>query len=281
MNVVIQFLFENIAVRGTICQIDSAWRHIHKVHPLPSSVKTLMGEAIAGSLLVSGQLKNLQHTSLQIRGGKFLPLLVSDVHKGKIRAMAQIQQDADMPIDANFSELINGAVLALVMTPEEGEQYQGIVDTSASSLSGAMKDFFEQSEQVKSWLRLYSDDNSCTGLLLQKMPDTEEAMCTDDDWQRLNFISDTLKNKEMQTLTPIEILQRLFAEDSVRLVREQPLVSECQCSREKLEKALFSIGEIACKELLADRSTIDSKCDFCQKNYSFDRDQIHKIFYSL
>lgn len=278
MNTVLSFIFEHLSVRGTVCRLDSSWQEVHSCHQLPVSVKTLMGEAVAGTVLISGQLKNLEQTALQLRGGKAVPLLIAEVYEGQVRGMASLSECAEISATSDYQSLVEGGLLALVMTPQQGEQRQGIVDTNSDSLQGSLNSYFEQSEQIPSWVRLMSDQQSCAGLLLQRMPDSDNSYCSDDDWERLCMMAETLKSTELLRLDLTEILRRIFAEDDLRIVRETEITANCRCSRSKLANALKSIGEEACKELLVDRNSIDSKCDFCQEEYQFDREQIKQLF---
>ena len=99
------------------------------------------------------------------------------------------------------------------------------------------------------------------------VPDREEI---DDAWRRAQLMADTLKPAELRTLTDKQILQRVFAEDDVRMFESAPVFFRCRCSRERVIGMLRSLGSDEIRSILAERGNVEVRCDLCNRAYQFD-----------
>ena len=127
-------------------------------------------------------------------------------------------------------------------------------------------------------------------MLLQRLSDDSIASRTgatlegearpdfDDAWHRVQLLADTLKPQELRTLKDREILQRLFAEDDVRIFESSPVFFRCRCSRERVIGMLRSLGSDEIRSLLAERGNVEVRCDFCNRAYEFDSVDVEQIF---
>jgi molecular chaperone Hsp33 len=100
----------------------------------------------------------------------------------------------------------------------------------------------------------------------------------DDAWQRVQLLADTLKPHELRSLTDREILQRLFAEDDVRIFESSPVFFRCRCSRERVVGMLRGLGPDEIRSVLAERGSVEVRCDFCNRACEFDSVDIEQIF---
>lgn len=78
--------------------------------------------------------------------------------------------------------------------------------------------YFEQSEQLKTRLWLFSDENNAAGLMLQELPSQEGQL---NDWETIEILANTVTAQEMFDLDCHELLYRLFHEEDVRLFNSE------------------------------------------------------------
>ncbi len=83
-------------------------------------------------------------------------------------------------------------------------------------------------------------------------------------------MADTLKPGELRTLSDKQILQRVFAEDDIRMFESAPVFFRCRCSRERVIGMLRSLGADELRSILAERGHVEVRCDFCNRAYQFD-----------
>lgn len=270
-----RFLIETAGVRGELVQLDESWQEVLRRADYPANVRELLGKAMATTALLSATIKFQGRLTLQVKGDGPVGLLVSQTNdKGGSRAMAEWQAE---PPTSPLSAIFGVAQMVVAIDNEAtGEQYQGIVSTEGESLETAIEQYFLSSEQLETRLWLFSDAETSTGLLLQKLPESERQ--DDDGWERTCQLASTIKAEEMATLPAEEILHRLFHEEDVRLFDATSMAFECVCSRQRTASMILGMGQEDAESLLAEQGQIDVSCQFCGANYAFDKVDVAQIF---
>lgn len=270
-----RFIFEHSQVRGAWVQLGDSFREIINQAPYPDSVRQLLGESLVASVLMSSTLKFEGTLSLQAAGeGALRTLMAECSHDRKIRGLARFDEQAMS--GETLYELLGQSRMAITITPEKGQRYQGVVPREADNLAGCLEEYFERSEQIATSLFLFADGDTAAGLLLQRLPGhTEED---DDLWNRVNHLARTVEAEELLKLDSETLLHRLFHEETVRLYEPEPVEFRCSCSRERTLAALESIGKEECYSILDEQGSIDMDCQFCHANYRFNRNDIDHLF---
>ena len=270
-----RFIFEHSQVRGAWVQLGDSFREIINQAPYPDSVRQLLGESLVASVLMSSTLKFEGTLSLQAAGeGALRTLMAECSHDRKIRGLARFDEQAMS--GETLYELLGQSRMAITITPEKGQRYQGVVPREADNLAGCLEEYFERSEQIATSLFLFADGDTAAGLLLQRLPGhTEED---DDLWNRVNHLARTVEAEELLKLDRETLLHRLFHEETVRLYEPEPVEFRCSCSRERTLAALESIGKEECYSILDEQGSIDMDCQFCHANYRFNRNDIDHLF---
>jgi molecular chaperone Hsp33 len=221
-----------------------------------------------------------------------------------IRATAKLNDEIDLSSladDANLSDLINPDGMGrLVITLDPADRqpgqtpYQGIVALSdngepVKSVAEAITLYMRDSEQLETRLWLASDEESCGGLLLQRLPNMGGQLNMDDTlaaegWTRLQMLSDTVTTGELLNLEPKVLMNRLYLDESshhgVRSFDERPIQFGCRCSRLKVADMLKMLGEEEVNSILLEKDAIETNCDFCGQVYIFDAVDCKQIFVS-
>ncbi len=301
-----RFMFERYPIRGHLVHLDAAWRALIEHRDYPGSIREVLGEAVAASLLLAATIKFEGVLSLQMRGDGPVHLILAQCTGGLgVRGLARYREtdasgaaagaeagagaeaDAIGSGMARIADLIGAGNLTVTLETDGGAQrYQGIVPIVGQRLAESLQVYFENSEQLPTRLWLHADSQGASGMLLQKLPKpdllqgaaTADPAAVEDAWRRVQLIGETLTALEMRTLGDAEILRRLFNEDDVRLFEPAPVYFRCRCSRERVGSMLQSLGEAESRSVLAERGEVEVHCDFCNRAYVFDAVDIAQLF---
>lgn len=283
-----RFLLPQAAVRGQLVSLDDAWREIVSRHDLPACVRDRLGELAAAGLLLAASLKFDGKLVLQIHGDGPVSLLVVECDAGgSMRATAQIRDGASIPDDADLGTLVNASGrgrFALTLDPGRNPRlrpYQGIVPLEGGGVAEVLERYFARSEQVPSRLWLAADAHRATGLLLQRLPTEDGRPVVDEDgWNRLQILADTSSAAELLTTSAPVLLERLFGGEPLGGFEQRACRFECGCSREKVAAMLRMLGREEVDSIVAERGTVDVRCEYCNQPYRFDRVDSMALFES-
>jgi molecular chaperone Hsp33 len=286
-----RFVFERYPIRGHLVHLDAAWHALTEHREYPDGIRTLLGEAVAASLLLAATVKFDGVLSLQLQGDGLVNLLLAQCTAGLgVRGLARFQGgDSDgiaaEPGASAIGQLIGAGNLTVTLETDAGAQrYQGIVPISGDRLADSLQGYFESSEQLPTRLWLYADAHGASGMLLQRLPGRggselhAPAAEIDDAWRRVQLIGDTLTREELRTLKDAEILHRLFNEDDLRLFEPAPVYFRCRCSRERVGGMLQGLGEAETLAIVKERGEVEVRCDFCNRAYVFDAVDVARLF---
>lgn len=270
-----KFLFEHSQIRGAWVRLASSYQEITGQADYPEPVRQLLGESLAASVLMSSTLKFEGTLSLQANGeGPVTTLMTECSHDRYIRGLARFSEGAASV--SGLDALLGAGRMAITITPDKGQRYQGVVPREEDSLAGALQEYFERSEQIATRLFLFADDQHCAGLLLQRLPGA-----TDEDnelWERVGFLAETITAEELLGLDSKTVLHRLFHEEDVRLFDHEPVAFRCSCSRDRTLGALQAIGREECYSILDEMGVIEMDCQFCHSQYRYQRIDIDQLF---
>ena len=182
----------------------------------------------------------------------------------------------ELPQDADLLSLAPDGRCVITLDPKDGgEMYQGIVALEHGSVAEVLEHYMHNSEQLATRLWLAADGERAAGLMLQKLPgsDDEDVNAqSDEDWNRTTILASTLTDGELLGLEAQPLLDRLFADEPVRLFSEQPLRFECGCSEARVAKALLLLGRDEIEDVLDEQDgRIEVGCEFCNRKYVVDR----------
>lgn len=272
-----RFLFEHRDIRGEIVQLDASFADILAIHQYPPGVSRLIGEFLAASVLLATTLKFEGKLILQARSQGQIPLLMVECDSQlQVRAIARGAQQAT---SARFDQLLAGGQLAITIDPVSGKRYQGIVPLVEDSLAHSLEAYFRQSEQLGTRLWLAASGERAAGLLLQQLPGqlVTDPETRQSDWEHAATLGATVRPGELLDLAGPEVIHRLYHEESIRLFDPLPVRFRCSCSRQRTLNALRSLPAAEIEELLVELGTITMDCEFCNQQYSFQREDLATI----
>jgi len=271
-----RFVIDNSPVRGEIVRLKESFQQVLDKHDYPPAIEKQLGEMLAAVALLTAIVKVDGILSLQARGAGTCSLLMAESNPGgDLRAIARWEGDIG---EANtLKELMGNGQLVITIEPTNGKRYQGIVSLERETLAHCLEQYFEQSEQLPSRLWLNVTDNIASGFMLQALP-SERTEADINAWEHAVSLAETLKNDELASLPFEELLHRLYHQEEVRIFEGSPLQFNCTCSEERVKNALVSVGKEELNDVIKERGSVESKCQFCNTLYSFSAADIENLF---
>ena len=272
-DVLHRFMLERAGVRGVLVRLGPAWREVAGRADYPAALRSLLGQTLAASALLTGNIKLDGALSVELKSSGSLRLLFAEcTDRGRLRGLARWNEPLPEAID--LAALPDAFMAITIGNAERGQRYQGLVDLQHPDLAAALENYFSQSEQLPARIVLAADGEHAVGLMLQKLPDEggHDAVEDEDAWTRIQHLTATLGQQELLTTPPEQLLYRLYHEESVRLFDPRPLAFGCSCTRERVEAVLRSLGREEVEAALEARDgEIEVICEFCAQRYTFDR----------
>lgn len=310
-NIVTPFQVDALDVRGRAVRLGSTLDAVLAHHDYPGLVKRVVGEAVALAVLLGSTLKFEGRFILQTQTDGPVSMVVADfVAPDKIRAYARFDADALAEAERK-GETTPAALLGrghLAMTIDQGlsaNRYQGVVALDGSGLEMAAHEYFRQSEQIPTLVRLAVGEEMrpggnasawrAGGLLVQFLPqdasrarmvdlhpgDAPGAGATqneqaDDAWVEARSLMGTLEDVELLegTLSSERLLFRLFHEGGVRVFDVTPVQPHCSCSRERVAGVLASFSRDEQEAMVHEDGKVTVTCEFCGRSYGFAAEEI-------
>lgn len=270
----IRFLFEELGVRGEWVRLEKSWQQAKQHQTLVNAaVESQLGQALAAVVLLSATIKFKGSMVMQIQGGGELKALVAQsTNERMIRGLVRSETQVN---GANLQQMIGeGGRLVLTVESENAQPYQGVVGLDQQDLAGALRTYFNQSEQLDTRLWLFANETCAAGLFIQELPGEHHDKS---DWQHIEILANTVTEEEILTLDCEQLLHRLFHEEVVRLYEPEGVEFKCNCSRQKIGSTLAALGRSELEAILQERKTIEVDCQFCGEQYLFDKVDVESL----
>jgi molecular chaperone Hsp33 len=272
-DVLRRFLFEELGIRGEWVKLTHSWQQAKSHQQGDEIIQQQLGHALVAVVMLSATIKFKGSMILQTQGDGHIKTLVAQATEDmKIRGLVRANENNPRGLAEN---LYGHGQLVLTITSDNGQPYQGIVPLQTSNLAASLEMYFAQSEQLKTRLWLFANETDAAGLLVQELPDNERD---EDDWNRIEMLANTMTEQEILNLDCENILHRLFHEENVRLFDAEPIVFNCRCSRQIIERTLRAMGRTELDDIVLEQGSIEIDCEFCGKHYSFDQVDVEAIF---
>ena len=298
-DIIRPFQVEGAEFRGRLARLGGTVDDIIRRHEYPPPISQLLGEAVTLACLLAGALKFDGIFSLQAKGdGPVHMLLVDFVSPGVLRGYVQFNAEAlaealsdDPKLTAVVPRLLGKGHLSFTVDHgEDSERTQGIVALEGATLTDCAHNYFRESEQVQTAIRLAAapvDDGGggqiwrAGGLMVQRLPEGDPALLAkglefaseeyEDAWRRAVTLLATAQDKELTDpeLSADELLYRLYHEDGIRVFRPVDLRFGCRCSADRAEWVLRSLSSESLKDMTVDGQLIVT-CEFCSSAYPFE-----------
>ena len=257
-------------------------RKRHDTSPVATAA---LGRLLTAGAMMGGMMKNETDVlTLQIKGdGPLGGITVTADAKGDVKGYVD-HPEAMMP-PKNGKLDVGGAVgiglLNVIKDMGLKEPYVGQTILETSEIAKDLTYYYMNSEQVPSSVGLgvlMNKDNTvkCAGgFIIQLMPFAEDAT--------IDKLEENLKNVTSVTelldhgCTPEGLLEALLGNLGIEVLDTLPTQFHCNCSKERVEKAVASVGREDLQAMIDDGEDIEVKCDFCNSTYKYTVDELKEI----
>lgn len=247
-----------------------------------------LGEVTIAALLLSSYTKAGERVNLNAQGsGLYLQGLAEAYSDGRVRAYV-VERPADQVSEEELKVTgpWGGGFFSVLRTQDkEGKQpYIGTVPILTGHMAKDLSYYYVQSEQVPSACGIavkLTDDGKVAaagGFLIQAMPGAEdsELKSMEDHIQSIQDLGKELVDDR----DPIHLLSRIFQNTPFMILENRELRFECQCSWDRVMRAMALVGAKEIRSMLADQGTIEIRCDFCNKLYELKGEDLEKFLTS-
>ena len=259
-------------------------RNIHTLLPMATAA---LGRALLGASMMGDMLKEQAGSlTLQIKGGGPLGtiLAVSDC-QGNVRGYVQ-NPHVDL-MEKHPGKLDVGAAVGetgtLTVIKDIGlkEPYVGSIGLFSGEIADDLAMYFVESEQVPTACALgvlVGTDQSVTsagGYLIQLLPGASEEIITkiESGVRKLGPVSAALEGG----LDGEGLLRAVLSEFELEILEKHPVEYRCYCSRERVSRALVSMGRAELSSLIEEQGQAELTCQFCDKVYHYSREELEEL----
>lgn len=252
-------------------------RITHKTYPV---VTNALGRLITGAALMGAMCKN-DTDVLTIRlqcQGPIQGMLVTADSKGNVKGYVSEAQ-VELPAK-DVAKAIDLGVMSVIKDIGLKEPYVGQTHLVSSEIAQDLTYYFVTSEQIPSSVALgvmLNNDASVSkagGFIIQLMPFAEDGLIDELEKRLKDFSFTTLleKGKSVE-----EIINILFDGYDVVTTDHLDCAYVCDCSKDRVEKAVISMGKAEIASMIEDKEPIEVVCDFCHTKYTFSPEELYSI----
>ena len=258
-------------------------REIHNTSPVATAA---LGRLLTAGAMMGSMMKGEKDLlTLQIQcSGPIGGLTVTAKSDGTVKGYVN-NPDVMLPPNSKGKLDVAGAVgvgfMDVIKDMGLKEPYVGQVALQTSEIAEDLTYYFATSEQVPSAVGLgvlMNKDNTVRqagGFIVQLMPFAEESTIAklEENVQKITSVTNLLEEGH----TPESLLDKVLEGFDVEINEKIPTKFYCNCSRERVEKALISIGRKELNEMIQEGKPIELNCHFCNHNYEFTVEELKEI----
>lgn len=259
-------------------------RNIHTLLPMATAA---LGRALLGASMMGDMLKEQKGSlTLQIKGGGPLGtvLAVSD-YEGNVRGYVQnphveLMEKHQGKLDVGAAV---GSTGTLTVIKDIGlkEPYVGSIGLFSGEIADDLAMYFVESEQIPTACALgvlVGTDQSVTsagGYLIQLLPGASDDIIDkiEAGVHRVGSVSHALEGG----LDGEGLLRAVLSDFQLEILEKHPVEYRCYCSRDRVTRALISMGREELSSLIREQGQADLTCQFCDKVYHYSQEQLEKL----
>lgn len=258
-----------------------------KRHNTTPTASAALGRTLTAGLMMGYMMKN-ENDKLTINingGGPIGTILTVSDNSGHVKGYVD-NPNVDLPLKANGKLDVGRAVgingkVTVMMDLGLREPYVGSTDIVTGEIGEDIAMYYWQSEQQNSAVALgvlvdidYSI-RSAGGFIVQTLPFIEEKDLAklENVLGSLKSVSDYFDNEDDVE----EIAKNLFSDFDIEITDKIPVEFSCDCSEERMEQALMTIGRDDLKQLIEEDEKIETVCHFCNEKYMFEDSKLKNI----
>lgn len=273
-------------IRAFACTTKGIVEYAKNAHNTSPVVTAALGRLMSAAAMMGSMMKNEEDLlTLKIEGsGPMKAAIATATAKGNVKAYPFVP-DVILPPNSkgklDVAEAIGVGILSVISDIGLKEPYVGQVELISGEIAEDITYYYATSEQIPSSVALgvlMNKDNtvnSAGGFIIQLMP-----FCPEEVIEKLESIIPTLAPITAllsEGKTPEQILKLILGDLELEINDKLDISFKCDCSKEKIEKALISIGAKELNEMIDEGKNIEVACHFCSKKYNLGVDELEEL----
>jgi molecular chaperone Hsp33 len=278
-------------IRVFVSKTTNLVEEARKIHNTSPTATAALGRSLTVGAMMGAMMKNEKDLlTLKIAGdGPLGKILVVANNRGQVKGevdnpMADVPSRRDGKLDVGTLVGRNGTVTT-IMDLGLKDPYIGQASIVSGEIAEDIANFYVVSEQIPSAVSLgvlVDRDLSCRaagGYIIQLLPGVSD--------EEITVIENTLSKIEpMSTmidkgLSPEEIMEKLLGTFKMEILETLDLEYHCDCSREKIEKVIISLGKEEIQNIIDEDGQAEVVCHFCNTKYQFNKEDLSKILLTI
>ncbi len=271
------------AFAATTRELVETARQAHNTSPVATAA---LGRLLTGGAMIGVMMKGEEDIlTIQVRGdGPIGGITVTADAKGNVKGYVNnpnVWLPANSRGKLDVGKAVGHGSLSVIKDMGLKEPYVGQTELQTGEIAEDLTYYFAASEQVPSsvGLGVLMEKNNTVkqagGFLIQLMPFTDEAVIETLE-KRLAEIPPVTTMLD-EGLTPEQILEKLFEGMDMEINETMPARFFCNCSKERVSRALISVGRGELADMIHEGKEIEVNCHFCGKNYTFSVEELKEL----
>ena len=283
---IIRAIAANDQIRAFAAVTTETVEEARKDHNTSPVATAALGRLLTAGAMMGTMMKGDKDIlTLQIKaGGPLEGITVTADSKGRVKGYVG-NPNVCIPANSKGKLDVAGAVgvgfMNVIKDMGLKEPDVGQVALQTSEIAEDLTYYFATSEQVPSAVGLgvlMNKDNTVRqagGFIVQLMPFAEESTIAklEENVQKITSVTSLLEEGH----TPESLLEKVLDGFDMEINEKIPTEFYCNCSRDRVEKALISIGRKELNEMIQEGKPIEMNCHFCNHNYEFTVEELKEI----
>ena len=271
------------AFAATTKDTVEAARQAHNTSPVATAA---LGRLLTAGTMMGSMMKNESALlTLQIQcDGPIGGLTVTADNQGRVKGYVnnpEVLIHANAKGKLDVAEALGLGILNVIKDMGLKEPYVGQTILHTSEIAEDLTYYFATSEQIPSSVGLgvlMNKDNTVRqagGFIVQVMPFVEDAVVDrlEENIKKIDSVTAMLD----RGYTPEQILKEVLQGMDVEFTDQMPAEFYCNCSKERVERALISIGRKELQSLISEGKEVEMNCHFCNRNYTFSIEELKEL----
>ena len=287
MGYILRAIDETETIKISVAITSDVVEEAARIHKLSKTTSAALGRVLTAAAIIGSWQKNEKDSiTLSIKGNGAAGSIVATCKNDGFVKGYVTNPMADLPIRESDGKIDVAGIVGegnLTLTIDTGmkKPYTGTVNLTTGEIAEDLAVYFLQSDQVPSAVGLgvlvdidYSI-KAAGGFIIQLMPDATE--------EQISKLEENLKG--LPSVTSIldqyhdaeKLIEILMKDIDFKILEKRDIAYKCNCTREKVEDAIVSVGPKEIEEILREDKKAEVSCYFCDKVYNFDESDLERM----
>lgn len=274
-------------IRFFVISAKNTVEEMRKIHHTTPTATACAGRSLLATCLIGYTMKNEQDlvTTILDCSGEIRKVTVTSNNKGQVKCDV-LNPDLNIYINEkgklDVKKIVGNGTLKVIKDIGLRDAYVGQVDIVSGEIAEDYTYYFAKSEQTPSVVSLgvlvdEKDYNviQAGGLIIQLLPGAseEDIIYLENKIKTLEYMTTLLQGgKSIE-----DIINYIFDDAQVEITHKQEVKYTCNCSKEKIEKVVISLGKKELKQIIEEDKGINLKCHFCGKEYYLNEEELNSL----